>query len=94
MHSSVINKIEKAHRYAQQPERIRIDGMSATFHGDHDEYRITLEDGRWACTCHTFESRAIGDTCSHVMAMQQILGDLLCEPARFWSPQPEPAVEE
>jgi hypothetical protein len=94
MHSSVVNKIEKAHRYAQEPDRIKVDGISAVFHGDHDDYRITLQDGRWNCTCHTFASHAIGETCSHVMAMQQILGDMLCESARYWSLESERALEE
>jgi hypothetical protein len=82
MHSSMISKIDKAHRYAQEPERIKIDGLAASFSGSHDEYRITLQDGHWNCTCHTFESHAVG-TCAHVMALQQMLGNMMAPGLRF-----------
>lgn len=92
MHSSLVHKIEKAHRYAQEPERIQIDSISATFRGSHDNYQITLRDGHWHCTCHTFTSHAIGETCSHIMAMQQLLGSMLSESARYWSREPAVAA--
>ena len=82
MHSSMIGKIEKAHRYAREPERVRINGLQAVFQGSHDEYTIELIDGRWTCSCHTFESHAVG-TCSHVMALQQMLGEMLAPDLRY-----------
>lgn len=82
MHSSMIGKIEKAHRYAREPERVRINKLQATFEGGHDEYTIELNEGRWTCTCHTFESHAVG-TCSHVMALQQMLGEMLAPDLRY-----------
>ena len=82
MHSSMIGKIEKAHRYAQEPDRVRLDGLSASFRGSHDDYLISLKDGHWTCTCHTFESHAVG-TCAHVMALQQLLGTMLDENVRY-----------
>jgi hypothetical protein len=88
MNSSMIGKIEKAHRYAREPERIRVADLSATFHGGHDDYTIRLENGQWTCSCHTFESHAVGSTCSHVMAMQQILGQMLSEDARYYGAEP------
>ena len=36
MNSSMIGKIEKAHRYAREPERVRFNEFKATFHGGHD----------------------------------------------------------
>lgn len=80
MHSSLIGKIEKAHRYAQEPERVRINGLSATFHGSHDEYDVTLADGHWTCNCHTFDAI---HTCSHVMALQQLIGQMLTPDLRY-----------
>lgn len=82
MHSSIIGKIEKAHRYAREPERVRLNAIDATFRGGHDDYTIRLRDGHWECSCHTFSSHMVG-TCSHVMAMQQLLGPMLSEDARF-----------
>ena len=82
MHSSMIGKIEKAHRYAKEPERVRLTSLNAGFRGGHDEYTISLQDGHWVCSCHTFESHAVG-TCSHVMALQQMLGEMLEPDLRF-----------
>lgn len=92
MNSSMIGKIEKAHRYAREPQRVCFTSLAATFHGGHDDYAVTLADGAWHCSCHTFVSHVVG-TCSHVMAMQQMLGRMLSEEARFSaedaeSPQP------
>lgn len=82
MHSSMIGKIEKAHRYAREPERVRLNSLNATFHGGHDEYTIELKDGHWTCSCHTFSSHAVG-TCAHVMALQQMLGEMLPADLRY-----------
>ena len=70
MNSSIIGKIEKAKRYAAEPERVQITALGATFHGSHDEYTLTFQDGAWHCSCHFFESQDYG-TCSHVMALQR-----------------------
>ena len=78
MNSSMIGKIEKAHRYAREPERVQLRALDATFHGGHDDYAITLHDGVWSCTCHTFSSHVVG-TCAHVMALQQMLAQMLGE---------------
>jgi hypothetical protein len=93
MHSSMIGKIEKAHRYARQPERVKIDGLSAHFQGSHDAYEIGLKDGHWTCSCHTFESHAVG-TCAHVMALQQMLGDMLAPDLRYDVDIPDHAQSE
>jgi hypothetical protein len=83
MNSSMIGKIEKAHRYAREPERVRFQQFEATFRGGHDDYAVRLEDGVWTCTCHTFETHIVG-TCSHVMAMQQILSTMISDDARYY----------
>lgn len=82
MNSSMIGKIEKAHRYAHEPERIKLTSFEASFQGSHDVYRVAFSVDQWTCSCHTFESHVVG-TCSHVMAMQQILGQMLSEEARY-----------
>ncbi len=88
MNSSMIGKIEKAHRYAREPERIRMTRIEATFHGGHDDYTVRLDGDTWSCTCHTFSSHVVGDTCAHVMAMQQLLSQMLSEQARYGAPEP------
>ena len=82
MNSSMIGKIEKAHRYAKEPERVRVESIESTFHGSHDNYRVGLTDGQWHCSCHTFSSHALGN-CAHVMALQQLLAPMLSEDARY-----------
>jgi hypothetical protein len=82
MNSSMIGKIEKAHRYAKEPERVRIHSLDSTFHGGHDDHHVGLKDGQWHCSCHAFSSHALG-TCAHVMALQQMLARMLSEEDRY-----------
>ncbi len=65
MNSAMIGKIEKAHRYAQEPERIQFQSFAATFQGGHDAYEVAFDDGQWTCSCHTFESHAVGNVQPH-----------------------------
>ena len=48
MHSSLIGKIQKANRYAQEPERIGFQQFSANFRGEHDSYTVSYNNGTWA----------------------------------------------
>ena len=74
MRSSLIGKIEKAKRYAQEPERITFSGLTAVFRGENDDHKLSYAGGKWHCTCHFFSQ---WETCSHTMALQQILGKML-----------------
>ncbi len=74
MNSSLIGKIEKAKRYAQEPGRVRFQKFAVAFRGSHDLHRVTFDEGRWQCTCHFFSLYGV---CSHTMAMQRILGEML-----------------
>ncbi|MFV9503589.1 MAG: hypothetical protein AB4911_03395 [Oscillochloridaceae bacterium umkhey_bin13] len=78
MHSDLIGKIEKARRYAAEPERIKFDELRATFHGGNSNHVIKLSDGHWDCDCSFFRSWG---TCAHIMAMQRILTPMLTEEA-------------
>lgn len=82
MNSSMIGKIEKAHRYAKEPERVHLQSFASTFHGGHDDYQVALVEGKWNCSCHAFSSHAVG-TCAHVMAMQQLLSPMLSAEDRY-----------
>ena len=74
MDSSIIGKIEKAKQYAEQKDRVNITSFAATFKGNHDNYDVQFEDGAWRCECHFFSTREV---CSHTMAMQKILEEML-----------------
>jgi len=74
MRSSFIGKIEKAKRYAQEPDRVSFSGLTAVFRGENDNHKLSYGNGKWHCTCHFFSQWEI---CSHIMAVQQILGNML-----------------
>ena len=82
MNSSMIGKIEKAHRYAHELDRVRINMFDATISGDNDQYHVRLTPDGWECSCHTFQSHIL-ETCSHVMAMQLVLTQMLSEEHRY-----------
>lgn len=74
MQSSLIGKIEKAKRYALEPERIAFNRFEATFRGEHNDYAVSYEQGQWRCSCAFFVTREI---CSHTMALEKIMGEML-----------------
>ncbi len=74
MQSSIISKIEKARRYAQEPDRVTFSDLSLKFRGSNDTYNVTYKDGAWHCNCKFFASWG---TCSHTMAMQRMLSGMV-----------------
>jgi len=82
VNSSMIGKIEKARRYAEEPERAEIQQLTVKFEGEHDTYHVSFDNGEWACDCHSFSALQLG-TCSHIMAMERLLGSMkLAETAK------------
>lgn len=79
MNSTLISKVEKARRYAEEPERVRFSSFSVAFHGGHDEHQVLLNGSTFSCTCHSYEAY---ETCAHIMAMQRILSSMLTEEQR------------
>ena len=77
MHSSLIGKIQKANLYAREPDRVRFSELSAAFRGEHDNYRVSNFFPTWK-------------TCSHVMALQKLIGSMLPKEATYF-PSTEPA---
>lgn len=78
MQSSLIGKIEKAKRYADEKDRISFNNFSVTFRGENDTYETSYHDEKWSCTCHFFGT---WETCSHTMALEKILTGMLPEEA-------------
>jgi hypothetical protein len=74
MRSSLIGKIDKAKRYAQEPGRVTLSSLTADFHGENANHKISYADGTWQCTCDFFSQWG---TCSHVMALQLMLANEL-----------------
>ncbi len=78
MRSSLIGKIEKARRYAQEPGRVTLTSLAADFHGENAEHKVSYAEGKWSCTCSFFGQ---WQTCSHVMALQEMFRPALSKEA-------------
>jgi hypothetical protein len=74
MQSSLIGKIEKANRYAQETDRITFNELAVKFRGDNDNYNTSYKDGKWQCSCRFFSTWGL---CSHTMALQKVFGGML-----------------
>jgi len=74
MQSSLIGKIEKAKRYAEEPERVTFVDFAVDFRGENNSYKVGYRSGNWNCTCPFFSQRGV---CSHTMALQKLLGGML-----------------
>ena len=79
MDSSLIGKIDKARRYAEEPERVSISRLSANFEGNHNTYQVSFGEAGWDCQCHYFATRGV---CSHTMAFERILEGMLVQRER------------
>jgi hypothetical protein len=86
MDSGMIGKIQKAKRYAEEPERIRFEQFRVTIQGTNSQHEVSYDQGTWNCTCNYFAGRGV---CSHTMAMERLLGVSL--PPEAIAPA-EPAV--
>ncbi len=78
MQSSLIGKVEKAKRYAQERNRVTFTDFSVKFHGDNSDYDTSYKDGTWHCSCSFFSNWGL---CSHTMALEKILDNMLPEEA-------------
>jgi len=78
MDYAMINKLQKAKRYAEQRDRIHIDSLSVTFNGENNPHTVHLQNGAWQCDCDFFQTRG---RCSHTMALEIILEGMLPETA-------------
>ncbi len=74
MQSSIIGKIEKARRYAAEPERFHVEGFRVTVHGDNTDHCVEFANEVWTCACDFFREWSI---CSHTMAVERVLAGLV-----------------
>ena len=81
MQSSLISKIQKAHQYATERERISFQSLNVRFTGDNNNHKISYDGSAWTCDCEFF---TVWQTCSHTMALEKILEGMI-------QPVPEPA---
>ncbi|MFC2054685.1 SWIM zinc finger family protein [Chloroflexota bacterium] len=76
MDYGMIGKIDKAKRYAEQRDRIRVESLDVTFIGENNDHSVKFENGTWQCDCEFFNSRG---RCSHTMALEIIFEGMLPE---------------
>ncbi|MBN1668858.1 MAG: hypothetical protein JW862_17330 [Anaerolineales bacterium] len=78
MDYGMIGKIEKAKRYADERDRIRVEMLTVTFDGANNPHTVHFKAGQWQCDCDFFQTRG---RCSHTMALEIILEGMLPEAA-------------
>jgi len=74
MDNGMISQLEKARLYAEEPERVTFRTLDIHFHGDNDDYDITLGDQGWHCSCQGFAAHRI---CPHIMSLERLLRPML-----------------
>ncbi|MBI3943268.1 MAG: hypothetical protein HY326_09670 [Chloroflexi bacterium] len=74
MDSGMINKIEKAKLYAQEPNRVIFSQFKVTIAGDHRNHDVMYNQGQWSCDCDFFSTRGL---CTHTMTMERLLGSMI-----------------
>ncbi len=77
MDYGMIGKIEKAKRYAEQRERFRFEQFRVTFSGDNNGHVVEFDNGVFKCDCEFFILR---QRCSHTMALEHLLDQMLPQP--------------
>ncbi len=77
MDYGMIGKREKAKRYAEQPGRFHFNRFDLTFHGDNNSHQVHYENGKFHCDCEFF---LIHERCSHTMALELLLKDMITTP--------------
>ncbi len=70
LHSSMIGKIEKAHRYAEERARFEFQSMVVTVHGNNSDHTVHYDGERWSCDCDYYQQQR---TCAHTMSLEVML---------------------
>ena len=78
MHSGMIGKIEKAHRYAEDPSRFALQTLNVTVRGNNGDHEVSFDGARWRCACEFFEHE---QACAHTMALELMFGRMVTTPA-------------
>jgi hypothetical protein len=79
MQSTIVTKAEKAHRYAQEPDRMRITALSATFEAGGGQHVLVLGPDGWTCDC---DFASLHGVCPHAEAASRMLDVHLAEAAK------------
>lgn len=80
MYSSLISMVEKAKRYASEPDRVSLQALEVRFRGNNDTHMVSLHGDEWSCECDHFSAHGL---CTHVMTLQRLFAANLSEAQRF-----------
>ncbi|MEP7290439.1 MAG: SWIM zinc finger family protein [Chloroflexota bacterium] len=75
---NVVSDVEKAMRYADEPDRLHFVAFEVAFQGDNSVHNTTFHGDSWQCDCSFFASRGV---CCHTMAMERVLKGMVDIPA-------------
>jgi hypothetical protein len=70
MQSAIHGMIDKAHKYAEEPERVQLTVLEAVVRGNSDDHTVKLADGRLSCNCDHFRIEGL---CAHVLTVERVL---------------------
>ncbi|HET6316447.1 MAG TPA: SWIM zinc finger family protein [Chloroflexota bacterium] len=70
MQSSLHGMIDKAVRYAEEPDRVQIAQLQALVRGDNSDHTVRLADGRLSCDCDHYQHERL---CAHVLTVERVL---------------------
>jgi hypothetical protein len=94
MYSFLYSLVAKAHRYAAEPARRRVEQLAVRLDGDHGAHAVRLAGARLVCDCahHTHQG-----VCAHVLAVGDLFrahlpADAIAYPARSTWTDPAPAA--
>ncbi len=76
---NVVSDVEKAHRYADEVDRLHFKAFDVSFSGENsDHFTHFDEENGWKCDCSFFASRAV---CVHTMTIERVLKGMFNAPA-------------
>jgi hypothetical protein len=74
MDTSRIGKIEKAKRYAEEPERFHFESFTVAVRGDNDTHTVTYHDGKFESSNDFFRTHGYS---AHTIAIERLLKGMI-----------------
>ncbi len=71
---NVVSDVDKASRYAQESDRVRVHTFEATLRGLNSDHSVSYSNGTWHCDSDSFRIRGVS---SHTIAMERLLKGMI-----------------
>ncbi len=69
MQSALHGMIDKARRYAQEPDRLSMESLTIRVRGNNSEHLVHLAGGRLTCDCDHYAHERL---CAHVLTVERV----------------------